>query len=71
MDEVEAEEEFIDADQDSDDRVSWAEFVHEFYGLEQDDQDHILDMDTDTGTEFNKMYSRDKVTNTFSRWKMF
>jgi hypothetical protein len=61
MDEVEAEEEFIDADLDGNDHVTWSEFVFEFYGLEQEDQDNILEMDTDTGTEFNKMYSRDKV----------
>merc|ERR1712130_413458 len=60
MDEVEAEEEFIEADQDADELVSWSEFVFEFYGLEQEDENNILEMDTDTGTEFNRMYARDK-----------
>jgi len=60
MDEVEAEDEFTDADQDADDHVSWSEFVFEFYGLEREDEENILDMDTDTGTEFNRMYARDK-----------
>ena len=41
--------------------MSWGEFVFEFYGLEREDEENILDMDTDTGTEFNRMYSRDKV----------
>ena len=63
MDEVEAEDEFTDADQDADDHVSWSEFVFEFYGLEREDEENILDMDTDTGTEFNRMYARDKVSN--------
>jgi len=61
MDEEEAEDEFIDADIDGDDRVLWNEFVSEFYGLEPEDQNNILAMDTDTGTEFNKMYSRDRA----------
>ena len=53
----------------------WNEFVSEFYGLEPEDQNNILAMDTDTGTgkmkhhnlfkflflEFNKMYSRDRA----------
>lgn len=60
MDEVEAEEEFTEADQDADELVSWSEFVFEFYGLEQEDENNILEMDTDTGTEFNRMYARDK-----------
>jgi len=60
MDEEEAESEFIDADIDGDDRVRWNEYVEEFYGLEPSDQNNILSMDTDTGTEFNKMYARDK-----------
>jgi len=60
MDEQEAEEEFLDADQDADTHVNWAEFVFEFYGLEKEDEDNILEMDTDTGTEFNRMYARDK-----------
>ena len=63
MDEVEAEDEFTDADQDADDHVTWSEFVFEFYGLEREDEENILDMDTDTGTEFNRMYARDKVSN--------
>jgi len=61
MDEEEAEDEFIDADIDGDDKVLWNEFVSEFYGLEPEDQNNILAMDTDTGTEFNKMYSRDRA----------
>lgn len=60
MDEEEAESEFVDADIDGDDLVRWNEFVEEFYGLEPSDQNNILQMDTDTGTEFNKMYARDK-----------
>ena len=36
MDEVDAEDEFTDTDQDADDRISWAEFVYEFYGLDKD-----------------------------------
>ena len=58
------------------DKVLWNEFVSEFYGLEPEDQNNILAMDTDTGTgkkipvslhriinslEFNKMYSRDRA----------
>jgi len=61
MDEEEAEDEFIDADIDGDDKVLWNEYVSEFYGLEPEDQNNILAMDTDTGTEFNKMYSRDRA----------
>ena len=32
------------------DKVLWNEFVSEFYGLEPEDQNNILAMDTDTGT---------------------
>merc|ERR1711970_289506 len=60
MDADEAEDEFVDADQDGDDRINWNEFVEEFYGLDVGDQNNILKMDTDTGTEFNRMYARDK-----------
>jgi len=60
MDGEEAESEFVDADIDGDDLVRWNEYVEEFYGLEPADQNNILQMDTDTGTEFNKMYARDK-----------
>ena len=31
-------------------KVLWNEFVSEFYGLEPEDQNNILAMDTDTGT---------------------
>ena len=62
MDAEEAEDEFVDADQDGDDRIIWNEYVEEFYGLNVGDQNNILSMDTDTGTEFNRMYARDKGT---------
>ena len=49
------------ADLDGDDKITWSEFVEEFYGLSADDEANILAMDTDTGVEFNHMYSRDQV----------
>jgi len=58
MDEEEAEDEFIDADIDGDDRVLWNEFVSEFYGLEPEDQNNILAMDTDTGTGKKKKHHK-------------
>lgn len=61
MDEAEAEGEFIEADLDGDDKITWSEFVEEFYGLSADDEANILAMDTDTGVEFNHMYSRDQA----------
>jgi len=61
MDEGEAEGEFIEADLDGDDKITWSEFVEEFYGLSADDEANILAMDTDTGVEFNHMYSRDQA----------
>ena len=77
MDEQEAESEFVEvsllpgnetfaqlafqADVDANYQVTWSEFVEEFYGLSPDDEANILAMDTDTGVEFNHMYSRDQV----------
>lgn len=49
------------ADLDGDDKITWSEYVEEFYGLSADDEANILAMDTDTGVEFNHMYSRDQV----------
>ncbi|CAG5111517.1 Oidioi.mRNA.OKI2018_I69.chr2.g5819.t1.cds [Oikopleura dioica] len=61
MDEQEAEAEFVEADVDANYQVTWSEFVEEFYGLSPDDEANILAMDTDTGVEFNHMYSRDQA----------
>ena len=45
------------------DKVLWNEFVSEFYGLEPEDQNNILAMDTDTGTGKKKHH---KLTLNYS-----
>ena len=40
------------------DKVLWNEFVSEFYGLEPEDQNNILAMDTDTGTGKKKKHHK-------------